>query len=68
MYFAGRLESQNVQEYVDAAEYAKELEMQNCFDEMMEMSRVEGEHEEFFRQTVSRHRLLPIAKTFFRWS
>jgi rubrerythrin len=68
MYFAGRLEAQNVQEYVDAAEFAKDLGMQSCFDEMMEMSRVEGEHEEFFRETVSQHRLLPITKTFFHWS
>jgi demethoxyubiquinone hydroxylase (CLK1/Coq7/Cat5 family) len=68
MYFAGRLESQNVQEYIDAAEYAKELEMIDCFDEMMEMSRVEGEHEIFFSQTVAAHRLLPLTKRFFRWS
>ena len=68
MYFAGRLESQNVQEYVDAAEYARELEMRECFEEMMEMSRVEGEHEIFFSQTVAAHRLLPITKRFFRWS
>ena len=67
MYFAGRLESQNVQEYADAAELAKELEMPDCFEEMMEMSRVEQEHEDFFRQTVSRHRLLPITKKCFRW-
>ncbi len=68
MYFAGRLESQNVQEYVDAAEYAKQLEMHDCFEEMMEMSRVEGEHEIFFSRTVAAHRLLPITKRFFRWS
>jgi len=68
MYFAGRLESQNVQEYVDAAEFAKELEMNECFDEMMEMSRVEGEHEEYFRSVVRNHRLLPVTRRFFRWS
>ncbi|MCY7376520.1 MAG: ferritin-like domain-containing protein [Pyrinomonadaceae bacterium] len=68
MYFAGRLESQNVQEYVDAAEFAKEIEMPDCFEEMMEMSRIEGEHEIFFRQTVTGHRLLPLTKRFFRWS
>lgn len=68
MYFAGRLESGNVQEYVDAAEYAKELQMPDCFEEMMEMSRVEGEHEIFFRQTIAAHRLLPITRKFFRWS
>jgi len=68
MYFAGRLESQNVQEYVDAAEFAKELEMPECFDDMMEMSRIEGEHEDYFRSVVKNHRLLPITKTLFRWS
>ncbi len=68
MYFAGRLESRNVQEYVTAAEFAKELEMPECFDEMMEMSRVEGEHEIFFSQTVTGHRFLPLTKTFFKWS
>ena len=68
MYFAGRLESGNVQEYVDAAEFARELGMTDCFDEMMEMSRVEGEHEEFFRQIIAKHRLLPLTKRFFRWS
>lgn len=68
MYFAGRLESQNVREYVDAAEFAKELELQDCFDEMMEMSRVEAKHENFFSQTISNHRLLPITRRVFRWS
>ena len=67
MYFAGRLESQNVEEYSDAAEYARELGMPICFEAMMEMSRVEREHEDFFKQTVSRHRLLPITKKCFRW-
>ncbi|MEP6901518.1 MAG: demethoxyubiquinone hydroxylase family protein [Actinomycetota bacterium] len=68
MYFAGRLESQNVQEYVTAAEFARELEMPDCAEEMMEMSLTEGEHELFFSQVVANHRLLPITKTFFRWS
>lgn len=68
MYFAGRLESQNVQEYVEAAEFARQLEMMDCFDEMMEMSRVEGEHETFFRKTVANHRLLPLTRKFFGWS
>jgi rubrerythrin len=68
MYFAGRLESQNVREYVDAAEFAKELEMTECFDEMMIMSQVEAEHENFFRRVVAEHRLLPITRTFFKWS
>jgi rubrerythrin len=68
MYFAGRLEGQNVREYVEAAEYAKELKMSECFDEMTEMSRVEGEHEDYFSRVVANHRLLPLAKRFFHWS
>ena len=68
MYFAGRLESQNVREYVEAARYAKELKMLDCFGEMMEMSRVEREHEDFFSGAVAGHRLLPVTRTFFKWS
>jgi len=68
MYFAGRLESGNVKEYEDAAAFAKELEMPQCFDELMEMARVEQEHEDFFRAIVAKHRLLPITRKFFRWS
>lgn len=68
MYFAGRLESGNVKEYEDAAAFAKELGMSECFDELMEMARVEQEHEDFFRAVVAKHRLLPITKRFFRWS
>lgn len=68
MYFAGRLESGNVQEYVDAANFAQELEMSECFNDMMEMSRVELEHEIFFREVVAQHKLLPVAKRFFKWS
>lgn len=68
MYFAGRLESQNVQEYVDAAEFATELGMDECAKEMMEMSETEGEHETFFSQTVAKHKLLPITKSVFKWS
>lgn len=68
MYFAGRLESQNILEYEEAAEFAKELEMKDCEAEMMEMSQVEAQHEEFFRRVVSNHRLLPLTKKIFRWS
>ena len=67
MYFAGRLESQNVQEYVTAAKLAKELEMNDCFEEMMEMSRVEGEHG-FLQSNGCRASPLPLTKRFFRWS
>ena len=68
MYFAGRLESQNTQEYIDAANFAKELGMPECVAEMLHMSAKELEHEEYFRKVVSGHRLLPLMKRFFSWS
>ncbi len=68
MYFAGRLESGNVQEYVDAANYAQQIGLDECAREMMEMSAVEAEHEVFFREIISNHRLLPVTRRFFRWS
>ena len=68
MYFAGRLESQNILEYEEAAHFADEMKMKECVAEMLEMSKVEAEHEIFFSQTVANHRLLPVTKKFFRWS
>lgn len=68
MYFAGRLESGNVKEYEDAAALAAELGMRECVDELMDMARVEAEHEIFFRRVVAEHRLLPLMRTLFRWS
>lgn len=68
MYFAGRLESQNVEEYSEAAEFARELQLPECVEEMLEMSRTEREHEEFFRRTVAAHRLLPLTRRVFKWS
>ncbi|MBK7932246.1 MAG: demethoxyubiquinone hydroxylase family protein [Acidobacteria bacterium] len=68
MYFAGRLESQNSVEYEDAAKFATELGMDDCVEDLLDMARVEVEHEEFFRETVAGHRLLPVMKRVFRWS
>jgi len=68
MYFAGRLESQNTKEYDDAANFAKQLDMQKCLDDMLHMSKNELEHEEYFSKTVANHRFLPIMKMFFNWS
>jgi demethoxyubiquinone hydroxylase (CLK1/Coq7/Cat5 family) len=68
MYFAGRLESGNVVEYEDASRFAAELSMQVCVDDLLDMARVEAEHEVFFRETVKDHRLLPAMKRLFGWS
>lgn len=68
MYFAGRLESQNSVEYEDAAALADALDMDNCVDDLLDMARVELEHEVFFRQMVTGHRFLPIMRSVFGWS
>ena len=68
MYFAGRLESGNVVEYEEAAAMARELDMPECVDDLLDMARVEAEHELFFREMVAGHRLLPAMKRVFRWS
>lgn len=68
MYFAGRLESGNIVEYEVAAGFAKELGMEECVEDLLDMARVEAEHEAFFRQTITGHRLLPVMKKVFRWS
>ena len=67
MYFAGRLESQNSVEYEDAAIFARELDMDECVEDLLDMARVEVEHEAFFRETVAAHRLLPIMRRVFGW-
>lgn len=67
MYFAGRLESGNVIEYEDAAAFARQLEMIECVGDLLDMARVEAEHEIFFREMVVGHRLLPWMKRVFRW-
>lgn len=68
MYFAGRLESKNSVEYEDAAVFARELGMDDCVEDLLDMARVEVEHEEFFRTVVAGHRLLPLMKRVFGWS
>lgn len=68
MYFAGRLECGNVAEYEDAAAFAKQLDMDECVDDLLDMARVEAEHEIFFREMVSGHCLLPLMKKIFSWS
>lgn len=68
MYFAGRLESQNSVEYEDAAAFARELNMDDCVEDLLDMARVEVEHEEFFHSVVADHWLLPTMKRVFGWS
>lgn len=45
-----------------------ELGMQEGVDDLLDMAGVELEHELFFREKVTGHRLLPAMKKVFRWS
>lgn len=67
MYFAGRLESANIKEYEVAAMHAKELGLFDFEVELMRLSAVEQEHEDFFLQMVTNHRLLPLFRFLFKW-
>lgn len=67
MYFAGRIESRNVQEYVDAASYASALGLREFEAELLVMAEVEKKHEAYFKNIVAGHRLLPVTQKIFRW-
>jgi demethoxyubiquinone hydroxylase (CLK1/Coq7/Cat5 family) len=68
MYFAGRLESGNVEEYETAARHAHQLGLAEFAADLEHMARVEGEHEIFFREMVASHPWLPLMRKFFGWS
>jgi demethoxyubiquinone hydroxylase (CLK1/Coq7/Cat5 family) len=67
MYFAGRLESRNIVEYEDAADHARTLGFSEYLAELKVMADVERDHEAFFRGKVANHRLLPLARSLFKW-
>jgi len=55
MYAAGRLESHNVREYEDAADYAAACGHPEMLDCLLTMAEVEWDHEKFFRETILDH-------------
>jgi rubrerythrin len=67
MYFAGRLESANIKEYEVAAYHAEQIGLAQFATELMRLSAVEKEHENFFLEMVRHHRLLPIVRAVFKW-
>ena len=67
MYFAGRLEGRNVQEYEEAALHAAALELNQFEGELRIMQSVEREHELFFLKAITGHRLLPLVQPIFKW-
>jgi rubrerythrin len=66
-YFAGRLESGNVNEYIRMVELSAGtavVDEQRC---LQEMARVEKEHELYFLSCIATHRLMPIFQRLFGW-
>lgn len=67
MYFAGRLENGNVEEYETAASHACALGLIEFESDLRFMAGVEKEHEIFFLKMVAGHRLLPLTRAVFKW-
>ena len=67
MYFAGKLENDNVREYDTAALHAEAIGMDEFTPDLKKMSRTEVEHELFFSGKARGHKLLPIVQFFIRW-
>ncbi|MCM3877654.1 MAG: demethoxyubiquinone hydroxylase family protein [Thermoanaerobaculia bacterium] len=55
MYGAGRLESHNVKEYEDGADFAVACGHPEFVECLLEMAEVEWEHEAYFRSNVESH-------------
>ena len=66
MFFAGRLETQNVNEYEQAADYAEKLKLQEMAASLRCMAEVELQHEEYFYEVIKGHWLLPWMKKLFQ--
>ncbi len=67
MYFAGRLEHSNIEEYAVGAAYARALGLADFERALLAMAAVEREHEEFFLRTVAAHPWLLALKRMFAW-
>lgn len=68
MYFAGRLESGNVNEYIRMINLLKDNKIEGYDEVVMEMAVVEKEHEKYFAGKVKKHPFLPFFAAIFRWS
>lgn len=67
MYFAGRIESSNVEEYLAAARHARALSLAGFESDLLHMAEVERQHEKFFLEKVAGHWMLPLAAKLFNW-
>ena len=66
-FFAGILESKNVDEYKHASEYASELGLEGYFSEFIEMQKTEAEHEFILREMIKENWFFPLFSFIFRW-
>ena len=67
MYFAGRLESGNADEYRSAALHAAHLGLKEFEAELLVMAEVEREHEMYFMSVVAGHPRLAFVQAIFKW-
>lgn len=67
MYFAGRLEHANIDEYEVGAALARRLGFADYERALLAMAAVEREHEAFFLRTVAAHPWLPALRRVFAW-
>lgn len=67
MYFAGRLESGNVMEYVEMEILAREHGMEDELECIREMARVEKAHEVFFLEKARDHWAMVLFERLFGW-
>ena len=67
MYFAGRLESQNDQEYEEAARHAGALGLLALRDELKAFAQLERDHEVYFLRKVDGHPALRFWQRLFKW-
>jgi rubrerythrin len=66
-YFAGRLESQNVQEYYNMRDLFHSAGITEHDQLLEELGRKEAEHEFYFMKCVEKHWLMPLFSFVFRW-
>lgn len=66
-FFAGILESKNVDEYRQALIYAKEIGLEKYFEDFIEMRKTEAEHEFVLREMIKDDWFFPVFSFVFRW-
>ena len=67
MYFAGRLESGNVNEYFIMKEYFNKIGITKHDAALIEMGMKEKEHEVYFLSKIKTHKWLPFFEKVFSW-